>query len=235
MATNGPNVYSRVLDVLPDGSTLFGPPCEASELRHSHKFNLEVEIGFGEHSLVIIFAVVKVALNMIMPPRDKIETLFREFIATIGPELTHNSEQLTCFGCARPATDFTWVSLYDPKGVVRRCRIFVKAGCEKCINHIQESIVQHLERQREKITSSSSILPVVIASIPRPDGMSSGPSAACLACRKEQTAAPGFSMSQCGKCKLVRYCSATCQMQDWVRHKKICTKIQTVIRTRNDF
>ncbi|KAJ7835032.1 hypothetical protein B0H13DRAFT_218661 [Mycena leptocephala] len=164
-------------------------------------------------------------------PHDKIETLFREFIATIGPELAHNSEQLTCFGCARPATDFAWVSLYDPNGVVRRCRIFVNPGCDKCVSHIQESTVKHMESQREKMTSSSS-LPVVIASIPRPDGMSSGPSAACLACRKEQTAAPGFSMSQCGKCKLVRYCSATCQRQDWVRHKKICTKIQTVSRLK---
>lgn len=95
----------------------------------------------------ITFAVVKVAWNGIVPPRDKIETLFREFIATIGPEIAHNSEQLTCFGCgahfsylslkdyglcihaginpARPATDFAWVSLYDPNGAVRRRRIFV--------------------------------------------------------------------------------------------------------------
>ncbi|KAJ6554805.1 hypothetical protein B0H19DRAFT_1072152 [Mycena capillaripes] len=252
MATNGPNVYQRVLDVLPDGSTLFAAPYAASELRHGHTFTLEIEIGYspsGDHSVDITFAVVKVAWNGIVPPRDKIETHFREFIATIGPELAHNSEQLTCFGCgtdfsylslkdyrlcihagidpARPATDFAWVSLYDPNGVDYRLCIHagidparpatdfawvslydpngvVNPGCEKCINHIQESTVKHLERQREKMTSSSS-LPVLIASIPRPDGMSSGPSAACLACRKEQTAAPGFSMSQCGKCKLVRF------------------------------
>jgi plasmid rolling circle replication initiator protein Rep len=30
---------------------------------------------------------------------------------------------------------------------------------------------------------------------------------------------------QCGKCKITRYCSKECQIEDWERHKKICKKL----------
>ncbi|KAJ3317995.1 hypothetical protein HDU93_004009, partial [Gonapodya sp. JEL0774] len=31
-------------------------------------------------------------------------------------------------------------------------------------------------------------------------------------------------LSQCGKCKLARYCSQACQQQDWVTHKVVCVE-----------
>ncbi|KAJ7863959.1 hypothetical protein B0H14DRAFT_3443759 [Mycena olivaceomarginata] len=67
--------------------------------------------------------------------------------------------------------------------------------------------------------------------IPMPDSMSNGLSGACLTCRKEHTAAPEFAMLRCAKCKLVRYCGAACQKEDWVRHKAICGKITNVSRS----
>lgn len=39
----------------------------------------------------------------------------------------------------------------------------------------------------------------------------------CKACGKQ-----GGSLSVCGKCKKVRYCSKECQGKDWKVHKKIC-------------
>lgn len=35
----------------------------------------------------------------------------------------------------------------------------------------------------------------------------------------------------CGKCKITRYCSATCQKQDWPAHKKICCK-PTIVNSK---
>lgn len=41
----------------------------------------------------------------------------------------------------------------------------------------------------------------------------------CGACGKQ-----GGSLSLCGKCKMVRYCSKACQVKDWKVHKKNCAK-----------
>ena len=41
----------------------------------------------------------------------------------------------------------------------------------------------------------------------------------CRACGKQ-----GGSLSLCGKCKTVRYCSKECQVKDWKVHKKNCVK-----------
>ncbi|KIM39101.1 hypothetical protein M413DRAFT_12412 [Hebeloma cylindrosporum] len=37
-----------------------------------------------------------------------------------------------------------------------------------------------------------------------------------------------LTSARCGGCKLVRYCGADCQNQDWKRHKKICKTINSV-------
>ncbi|KAJ6554794.1 hypothetical protein B0H19DRAFT_1072143 [Mycena capillaripes] len=202
MTTNGPSVYQRVLDVLPDGSTLFAAPCEASELRHGHTFTLEIEIGFVD----ITFAVVKVAWNEIVSPRDKIDTLFREFIATIGAELAHNSEQLTFFWLWIIAYASTPVSIQlAPQPTSHGCHYMTPMELMRKMHQPYPRVDRQTSGTSKRENDFKFQPPVLIASIPRPDGMSSGPSAACLACRKEQTAAPGFSMSQCGKYKLVRF------------------------------
>ena len=33
----------------------------------------------------------------------------------------------------------------------------------------------------------------------------------------------GCSMKQCGRCKMIRYCSVECQKSDWKQHKKTCS------------
>lgn len=79
-------------------------------------------------------------------------------------------------------------------------RLQINPGCDKCVHDVQEAAVKNLKRQIDEFDS----VPVVIGGIPRPDGMNGGLSATCLTCRNEETATPGFPMSQCGKCKLVR-------------------------------
>ncbi|GJE84500.1 zinc finger MYND domain-containing protein [Phanerochaete sordida] len=52
------------------------------------------------------------------------------------------------------------------------------------------------------------------------------PAASCLCCQAEQTV--GKELKRCGACKLVRYCSAACQKEDWGRHKATCKAIKEV-------
>ncbi|KAJ7790516.1 hypothetical protein B0H14DRAFT_210490 [Mycena olivaceomarginata] len=181
-----------------------------------------------EKRIHITFAVVKLAWDQLSPLGEGFDRLFREFIATIGPELAHNPEPWACVYCGVPTTDFAWTSVYDPRSIGIRCKAFINPGCDKCVHDVQEAAVKNLKRQIDEFDS----VPVVIGGIPRPDEMNGGLSATCLTCQNEETATPGFPMSQCGKCKLVRYCSAGCQTQDWARHKKVCAKIQTVNRIR---
>lgn len=43
----------------------------------------------------------------------------------------------------------------------------------------------------------------------------------CQLCKKTPSD-PSKPWSKCGRCKKVNYCSKTCQVQDWVNHKKSC-------------
>ncbi|KAF8535830.1 hypothetical protein BDD12DRAFT_796758 [Trichophaea hybrida] len=44
----------------------------------------------------------------------------------------------------------------------------------------------------------------------------------CFGCRKEEE--DGAKLMTCSRCKVVRYCSATCQKADWKKHKLTCKK-----------
>ncbi|KAJ7314246.1 hypothetical protein DFH08DRAFT_972988 [Mycena albidolilacea] len=166
----------------------------------------------------ITFEVVKIGWYEIYCD-EEIDALYREFIASIGPELAHNSEAWACLGCGgRPAPQTGWVSLYTEK-INKRCSIIIRPQCEECMPKLQDTTRRSLEvlEAKEGLTWNT---------IPMPDSMSNGLSGACLTCRKEHTAAPDFAMLRCAKCKLVRYCGAACQKEDW-----ICGKITNVSRS----
>ncbi|KAJ7473685.1 hypothetical protein B0H11DRAFT_2036878 [Mycena galericulata] len=171
------------------------------------------------------FEVVKIGWYE-MYTEEEIETLYHEFIASIVPELKHNSETWKCFECDLPATDIDWMSIYSQgEEIFNRCKIIISPGCKKCVRKMQKWSPKIAEEHNQNSSSS------VANTFPRPDGMSGGLSGTCLTCRNEDTAVPEFHMSRCGKCKLVRYCSAACQKEDWARHKTICRKIQKVTRS----
>jgi hypothetical protein len=94
----------------------------------------------------ISFEVVKIGWFE-MYQEEEIETLYRNLIETIGPELMHNSEEWACFQCgvyqirlfpggtvihaiidSDPATDISWISIYTQgEKVYKRCKIIVSS------------------------------------------------------------------------------------------------------------
>ncbi|KAF5826344.1 hypothetical protein DUNSADRAFT_3495 [Dunaliella salina] len=50
---------------------------------------------------------------------------------------------------------------------------------------------------------------------------SSSKASACAECGK----AEGGTLQRCGGCRVVRYCSAACQLKAWPVHKKGCKQV----------
>ncbi|KAF7344911.1 MYND-type domain-containing protein [Mycena venus] len=220
-------------------------------------FTLEIQIvgkdSLGQKRKVeITFDVVTIGWYDIYEDTE-IESLYREFVEKIGPELTHNSDKWACLECGLPATDIAWVSVYTVvEYFYKRCTILIRTGCETCAAKMQRAtpkiLVTEIHNRRQGAGDSKS--PTAIGTIPRPDALGGGLSGGCLTCCKElqSTAASASSMSRCGKCKLVRYstyasdrtqfhlrftASVACQKQDWARHKTICRTIQNVSRSES--
>ncbi|KAJ7440857.1 hypothetical protein FB451DRAFT_1191316 [Mycena latifolia] len=169
----------------------------------SATFSLDVRIAGRKQRLNISFDVVTVGWYDIYMKED-IETLYREFVARIGPELTYNSEAWACIECGGPATDSAWMSLYNPK-LHNRGTLLVYKVCEKCAPKIQRYLLKLGIQNTEPGGTSKT----VYDSIPKPDGMRGVLSGACLTSRTAVNAAPGFSMSRCSKCRLVRISTAS--------------------------
>ncbi|KAJ6506605.1 hypothetical protein C8R45DRAFT_970095 [Mycena sanguinolenta] len=194
-------------------------------------FTLEIQIiglnSLGQkRQLQITFDVVKMGWYDIYDDTE-IETRYRDFVETVGPELAHNSDEWACLECGLPAVDIAWMSVYS-KQSHERCTILISAGCKGCAVEMQNSvpkIVSEIHNQRRGRGADDDN---DINTIPRPSALSGRLSTACLTCRKDPATS---GMSRCGKCKLARYCSADCQTQDWTRHKTVCGKIRAVSRT----
>ncbi|KAJ7686697.1 hypothetical protein B0H17DRAFT_1136781 [Mycena rosella] len=161
-----------------------------------------LDANLWNQTLDISFTIVHIGWYDIYEDKN-IEILYREFIARIGPELTHNSDSWDCFECGRPATDSAWLSIYsETEEIYNRCALNIGRGCDKCAPKMQEATRKIVEARQNNGDSPSTM---VVGTIPKPDGMGRALFSACLACRKPETAAPEFAMSRCSKCHLVRY------------------------------
>ncbi|KAJ6526735.1 hypothetical protein B0H19DRAFT_1084321 [Mycena capillaripes] len=239
------NPFIRLLDgFIRQTQTDAGIPFESEEDPGvSITFMLEVQIIGKKQRVDITFEVVKIGWYE-MYQEEEVEQIYRDLIATVGPELMHNSDSWGCFECDvmishadidpdRPATDIDWMSIYTQGDkVYKRCKIFIGPGCEKCAPKMERGTLKFAEKENKRRSEGDSKSSAVVGTIQRPEGTSGGLSGACLTCRKEATAAPEFNMSRCAKCKLVRSASSVaCQKQDWARHKPICRKIRSVSRS----
>ncbi|KAJ6596240.1 hypothetical protein DFH09DRAFT_1272764 [Mycena vulgaris] len=192
-------------------------------------FTLEVKIIGRNQRVDLSFEIVKIGWYEIYEDKE-IETLYREFIERIGPELTHNSEEWACWECCRPATDISWLSLYrSGEKIYNRCTIIIGPACETCAPKLQKSTLKFVQDENNRNTDDSS---TILGTILKPNGISKL-SGSCLGCREEQPADPEYTkpLARCSKCKLVRYCSVACQKNDWARHKPICRKVLSVSST----
>ncbi|KAJ7465605.1 hypothetical protein FB451DRAFT_1179087 [Mycena latifolia] len=190
----------------------------------SATFSLDVRIAGRKQRLNISFDVVTVGWYDIFMEED-IETLYREFVPRIGPELTYNPEAWACIECGGPATDSAWMSLYNPK-LHNRGTLLVYKACEKCAPKIQRYLLK-LGIQNTEPGARWDERGAFWGVFNVPHGGDRRP-------RVPDEPLLQMPSSQVGSQILysVRIVypstSVTCQKSGWARHKKICGKIQSV-------
>ncbi|KAF7341827.1 hypothetical protein MSAN_02037900 [Mycena sanguinolenta] len=192
--------------IVPGGSAEVAHPTTGKENRVT--LTLVVMIAGMKQNVFIIFDVLRTECYEDYD-EQRIETLYRDFIVSISPELTHNAEPFQCLECGRSATDITWVSFYTAsRPLSKRCVLVISAVCAECGPEMQETMPRFAQLEKQCSDREGDSVPdSVIGTIPRPAAMSVGLSAACLNCHKEHNVTPNFRMSRWGKCKLVSYVS----------------------------
>ncbi|KAJ7159513.1 hypothetical protein C8R46DRAFT_1108454 [Mycena filopes] len=187
-------------------------------------FSLDVEITGRNQRIAFSVDLVTIGWFEIYD-EEELEGLYRELTERINPELAHNSEAWECRGCGRPAVEFGWFSIYTAlEKKYNRCSLTIAACCANCAPKMRKGTLELARKHTESGENKS----IRLDTIPRPDALGA-PSAACLVCRKEPEG-EAVTMARCGRCKLVRYCGAACQKEDWARHKTVCSKIKNVCR-----
>ncbi|KAJ7159509.1 hypothetical protein C8R46DRAFT_1038815 [Mycena filopes] len=191
-------------------------------------FSLDVEITGHNQRITFSVDVVTIGWFEIYNEEELEEVLYRELTERISPELAHNYDAWQCCGCARrAAVEFAWFSIYtELEKKYNRCSLKIAACCAKCAPKIRKGSLEVMKEHTQSGVNTS----VRLDNIPRPAALGA-PSGACLVCHKEAEAeTEAVTMARCGKCKLVRYCGAACQKEDWARHKTVCSKIKNVCR-----
>ncbi|KAK7064918.1 MYND-type domain-containing protein [Favolaschia claudopus] len=96
-----------------------------------------------------------------------------------------------------------------------------EAGGGPCHTEVQN-------RARELALKAGGALPAPSMPLPKPSDAQIPLASSCAKCEEEKTGAPGFPISRCSRCKLIRQLSIKCQTEDWPRHGKICKMIKEV-------
>jgi len=152
--------------------------------------------------------------------KDEIATFAKLFIAVQWPDLKH-TQFWHCEFCDKPSrisqTDtMSWSHLNPP-----RVTTYIHLACDvwkgKCAQTLREMGIA-----TRAMTPGVPPLPPVH----KPDSTVYPLASSCAGCQKDTTAS--VNLSHCGGCKLTRYCSQTCQEDDWRRHKPFCKTAKEV-------
>ncbi|KAJ7356419.1 hypothetical protein DFH08DRAFT_848993 [Mycena albidolilacea] len=142
----------------------------------------------------------------------------------IGYDMKH-TQRWDCETCGKPARE-TWFhprpSLRPPEPlVVLHIHHLCEAGGGPCHMAVEN-------RARELAIAAGGMLPPPSLHLPKPSGPAIPLASGCAKCQRDETGAPGSTISRCSRCKLTRYCSVECQTEDWPRHGKICKTVKEV-------
>ncbi|EKM59859.1 uncharacterized protein PHACADRAFT_206078 [Phanerochaete carnosa HHB-10118-sp] len=170
---------------------------------------------------------VEVQLAPVMPPEVAASMRRRqewahELSGRVTPDLKHG-QRWHCEFCDKLAREsfvqnVSWLHLSPPRLI-----IYVHLMCDT-----QQGPCAARLREVAGIMASQTGQPNLVMTMPNrfaPDPVFPA-AASCLNCKGEETIRK--SLSQCGACKLVRYCSTACQREDWGRHKKTCKAVKDV-------
>ncbi|KAJ7908181.1 hypothetical protein B0H13DRAFT_1878837 [Mycena leptocephala] len=173
---------------------------------------MEVHIVGKIQRVEIEFEIVKIGWYEIYE-NTEIETLYREFIERIGPELRRNSEGWGCYQC----------------------------GCDECAPKMQQAAPLLVKQcPAESDSKSQTIIGTILMPDGMGGGLSGAcltcgkeqttefTMSRCAKCKLVRySTRPSTSRSLIDRCAP----SVACQKVDWARHKTICGTVQSVSRS----
>ena len=166
------------------------------------------------HNVAILFA----KLNQMQKAIDLVEKALAIYMKTFGP--FHSSIQIARHQLAEyrkaltdPAMKKVFVTTRN-----RMCSIDHCHSIEKGMNRCMSCGTHYLCKKHEgKINEHVSVCPKFADLLP--DEKMGKTIVKCRRCRKET------KLMKCSVCESVWYCGATCQKEDWKRHKLFCGKM----------
>ena len=156
-------------------------------------------------------------LNQMQKAIDLMKEVVAIYMKTVGP--SHRLTQSTqhCVADYRKALTDPAMKKYFVETRDRMCSIDHCHSIEKGMNRCMSCGTHYLCKKHEgKIHEHVSVCPKFADLLP--DEKKGKPIVKCRRCRKET------KLMKCSVCESVWYCGATCQKEDWKRHKVFCGK-----------
>ncbi|KIY63297.1 hypothetical protein CYLTODRAFT_360210 [Cylindrobasidium torrendii FP15055 ss-10] len=148
-----------------------------------------------------------------------------DFLMSIGPDAKH-SRNWRCEFCRKFARETVWQMaswLHLPQPMFTA---YVHNMCDAKVGDCADALeeVDNMMAAQQGAPKSNVRRRMADRSADDPQYPMS---ATCAVCNNEDVASRK-NLMQCGKCKVVRYCSGQCQKDDWKRHKTFCKTVTDV-------
>ncbi|KAJ7618176.1 hypothetical protein DFH06DRAFT_1237283 [Mycena polygramma] len=184
----------------------------------------------------------EIKLIIRMPPgvaqsTPEMHTWTEQFMLHIADDLKH-TRSWGCEQCGKPSREIFWHVIHWSPVPEPTMTVWGFALCcanSPCMAEMRRRDVRAMVKQLPPphfMSPPPAPLVLNVGLYNNPDTFVPALSSSCAGCYDDITAAADFDMSKCSGCQLTRYCSSSCQREDWYRHKRFCQAVQEVKKVK---